>query len=201
MNGEEQMQFNMLNEITKVAAIKATSALSKMLEFPIGVDIIPVETKNLNEIKYIMQADEKIVGLSVPIVGLLPGTCLLIYPEKSAFSMCDTMFHRVEGETQAFSEMEISALTEAANIVVGNFLTSFALPLQIESLLHRSARFNHKEFASFMDEISLALSQSIKNGIVVEIAFHFQHIKIQGLAIFLFEEKNLLDLIKKVHVE
>ncbi len=199
MNGEEQMQFNMLNEITKVAAIKATSALSKMLEFPIGVDVVPIETKNLGDIKNIMQAKEKIVGLSVPIVGLLPGTCLLIYPEKSAFAMCDAMFHRQEGGTQTFSEMEISALSEAANIVVGNFLTSFAIPLQIESLLHRSVHFNHNEFSRFMDEISVALSKKIKDGIVVEIAFHFQNIKIQGIAIFLFDEKNLLNLIKKVN--
>jgi chemotaxis protein CheY-P-specific phosphatase CheC len=200
MNGENQVHFNMLNEITKVAAIKATNALSKMLEFPIGVDVIPVETKTLEQIKYIMRADEQVVGLSVPITGILPGTCLLIYPEKSAFAICDAMLHREEGATQVFSDMEISALTEVANIVIGNFLTSFAMPLQIESLLHRSAHFNYNQFAEFMDSISVSLAKNVKDGIVVEVAFHFQHVKIQGLAIFLFDKTNILNLIKKATI-
>jgi chemotaxis protein CheY-P-specific phosphatase CheC len=199
MSGVSEMQFNMLNEITKVAAIKATSALSKMLEFPIGVDIIPVETKNLNQIKHIMEKDEKVVGLSVPILGLLSGSCLLIYPEKSAFSICDIMFHRRDGETKEFSEMEISALTEVANIVIGNFLTSFAMPLQIESLMHRAAHFNHNMLSTFMDEVSNTLSRNVKGGIVVEVAFHFQHVKIEGLGIFLFDEESMIDLITKVN--
>lgn len=197
MNGET-MKFRMLNEITKVAAIKATSALSKMLEFPIGVDVVPVEKKNVDEVKSIMRADEKVVGLSVPIIGVLPGTCLLVYPEKSAFAICDAMFHRKEGETKTFSEMDISALTEVANIVIGNFLTSFATPFNMESMMHRAARFNRADFAEFMDEISLMLYKDIKDGIVVELAFHFQHVKINGVAIFLFDEKQMMDLIHKV---
>ena len=60
MNGEQQMQFNMLNEITKVAAIKATSALSKMLEFPIGVDVIPVETKIQPKLKISCKPPKKL---------------------------------------------------------------------------------------------------------------------------------------------
>ena len=92
--------------------------------------------------------------------------------------------------------MEISALTEVANIVIGNFLTSFARPLQIDSLMHRAAHFSCEEFASFMEEVAPAISKSVKDGIVVEVAFHFQNIKIRGIAIFLFNEKTVLDLIR-----
>jgi chemotaxis protein CheY-P-specific phosphatase CheC len=123
----------------------------------------------------------------------------LIYPEKSAFAICDVMFHRKEGDTKSFDELEISALTEVANIVIGNFLTSFATPLQIESMMHRAAHFNRNEFSDFMNDISVSLSENVHDGIVVEIAFHFQNIKIQGLAIFLFNEKNIMNLISKVN--
>jgi flagellar motor switch protein FliM len=199
MNGAQQMQFSMLNEISKVAAIKATSALSIMLEFPIGVDIIPVETKTLNQIKTLMKPKERVVGLSVPILGSLSGTCLLIYPENSALAICDAMFHRKDGETKSFAEMEVSALTEAANIVIGNFLTSFAMPLQIESLMHRNANFDNIEFYNFMEEVSEAITANLRDGIVVEIAFHFQHVKIHGIAIFLFDKKEVFDAINKVN--
>ena len=198
MSGVQQMKFEMLNEITKFAAIKATGALSKILELPIGVDIIPVEKKRLDEIQTTMKAEEKIVGLTVPIMDPLPGTCLLIYPETAALSICDTMFHRKEGETKKFNEMEVSALTEIANIVIGNFLTSFAIPLQIDALLHRAARFNRNNFADFFEEISVGLAENIENGLIVELAFYFQHIKIHGIAIFLFDEKSIAAALNKV---
>jgi len=200
MNGKQQTQFEMLNEITKVAAIKATSALSKILELPIGVDIIPVEKKRLDEIQTIMKTEEKIVGLSVPILSPLPGACLLIYTESAALSLCDTMYHRKEGESKQFNEKEISALTEAANIVIGNFLTSFAIPLQIDTLLHRAAQFNRDNFANFIEEISLGFAKNIQDGLIVEIAFHFQHLKIQGLAIFLFDSESMTAALAKVGV-
>lgn len=198
MSGEQPMQFNILNEITKLAAIKATSGLSKMLGFPIGVNILPVESKNLDEIQTLMNADEKIVGLTVPIVGQLPGACLFIYPEKSAFAICDIMFHRKDGETKSFSEMEKSALTEVANIIAGNFLTSFSMSLQIESLMHRAAHFEHRKFSEFMEAISNSLYKSVKSNNAFEIAFQFQNSQVQGTAIFLFEEKEVLRLIQKV---
>ncbi len=198
MNGDQEMKFEMLNDITKIAAIKATSALSKILEFPIGVDIIPVEIKRLDELKTIMSANEKVVGLNVPILGPLPGVSLFIFSENAALSVCDVMFHRDDGTTNSFGEMEISALSEAANIVIGNFLTSFATPLQIESLIHKPADFNFEKFVNFINEVSQGLKRNAAGSIFVEISFNFQHIRIKGMAIFLFDEVKMLELIKKI---
>jgi len=200
MNGDTPMQYKMLNDIAKMAALKATSALSKMLDFPIGVDIFPIQTKILSDINFIMGSGERIAGMSLPIVGPLPGVFLLIFKEAGAYSICDAMFHRDDGATQKFGEMEVSALTEVANIVVGNFLTSFAFPLKIDSLMHRAAHFCQDDFTSFMEETTSALDKKITEGMVVEIAFHFQHVKIQGLAVFLFDEKEIAKIIDRVKV-
>lgn len=201
MNGEPQMQFSMLNDISKVAAIKATSALSKMLKFPIGVDVVPVETKSVDHLNSMMKPQEKVVGLSVPILGPLPGTCLLIYTEKSAYAMCDAMFKRKEGATKVLADDEVSALTESANIVVGNFLSSFAIPLQIDSLMHRAANLDQNDFSNFIKEISPAIIKKIKEEFLVEIAFRFQHIKIHGIALFVFGKDSMAKVMKKVNTQ
>lgn len=190
------MQFEALNEISKVAAVKAASALSKFLAFPVGIDVELIETKKIDEISFLMPAAETVVGINVPLLGSLHGASLLVYPEEAAFAMCDALFHRKGGETQQFAEAEISALTEVANIVIGNFLTSFAMPLKIEPLMHKVADFHCSRFSKFITLITSSLSKIIKEGVVLEILFHFHQIKITGTGIFLINEEEIKSIVK-----
>jgi chemotaxis protein CheY-P-specific phosphatase CheC len=172
------MEFNeVLNEICKVSAIKATGALSKFLHAPVGIELKPVEVKHIDEITLLMKDDENIVILSLPITNNLQGSCYFIYSHQAALSLCDELFSHPDGTTKSFDVAEISALAEISNIVIGVFLTSLANSLQ-------------------MDKIMAALEEKIEE-VVVKICFGFQHVNIQGYVLIIFEEGELNKVFKK----
>lgn len=195
------MLLNNLNEISKLSAVRATTALSKLLSCPIGVDIETIETREIGEIKSIMSPNEKIIGLDISLIGDLHGMSMLIYPEQSALAICDTLFNRKELETTHFSDLERSGLIEVANIVIGNFLSAFAMPLKMGSLMHRTPHFNQVNFLTFIDKMVKFMPKNIKDGLLLEISFRFHNIKIKGIGVFLFNEDELLAVMKKKEAE
>jgi chemotaxis protein CheY-P-specific phosphatase CheC len=192
------MQFaNMLNEICKVSMIKATTALSRFLQTPLGVDIKPVEIKQLDDINIFNDVTENTVNIFLPITGNLTGVSFFRYTKQSALSLCDILFHRTDGSTKTFSEPEISALSEVANIVMGNFLTPFAQSLQMESLMHRSAVFDCGSFdtavTSKMQKFTDKTDEALLN-----ISFDFQQASIQGYVLIIFDEEKINTMLNKV---
>jgi chemotaxis protein CheY-P-specific phosphatase CheC len=191
------MEFNeVLNEICKVSAIKATGALAKFLHAPVGIELKPVEVKHIDEITLLMKDDENIVILSLPITNNLQGSCYFIYSHQAALSLCDELFSHPDGTTKSFDVAEISALAEISNIVIGVFLTSLANSLQMDKIMHRSATFEMGEFRVLFDKKLAALEEKIEE-VVVKICFGFQHVNIQGYVLIIFEEGELNKVFKK----
>jgi chemotaxis protein CheY-P-specific phosphatase CheC len=183
--------YGILNEIAKLSALMATHALSKLLNAPVGVDIFPVEIKTLSEIKNLHHADDLIVGFYIPLAAQVNGVSLLIYPEHSAKVICDNIMQRHEGETSNFSGKEVSALQESATIVVGNFLSAFAVPLHKDKLLHQTPDFNQATYANFIDKVEKVLPKEMDEGLLVKISFQLKHAKVMGWLVFLFNEQEM----------
>ena len=182
-----------LDEICKVAADKATAALSKFLQTPVGVEMNPAEVKHIDGVAILMDSNSDVVALSLPITGALPGWAFSIFSEQAGLSLCDELLFRQSGVTKAFHDAEISALAEIANIVIGNFLTSFAQSLKMDTMMHHSATFELGKFGALFEKISSSIEKNIGK-LVVKICFLFQHANIQGYVIVVFDEKKLMGL-------
>ena len=185
---------NMLNEICKASTMQAATALSKFLQVPIGLQIEPVESKQISEMSLLADDAEVNVSLYLPINGDLTGGSYFLYSQNAALSICDVLFHRLEGTTQSFSESEISALSEVANIVIGNFLTSFAHSLQLGTLLHQRATFSE---GLVTNEILQFLNKLREKKLIVKISFGVRHVNNSGHVIILFEEDKIDLILKK----
>lgn len=196
------MQYgNLLNEICEASAMKATAALSKFLKTPIGIDVKPIEMKQPNEIGLFLDPEELFVKLFVPITGNLSGYSFFLYPTKSALLICDQLFHKEDGETQSFTEIEKSGLTEVANIVIGNFLTAFAKSLHKKFIMHRSADFTIGSFTHIYDQIQATFPQSMRSDIIIKISFEYQHTNIKGYVVLVFEAEQINIAFKEMFEE
>jgi len=174
-----------LDEISKVAAIKASSSLSKMIEIPVGVDVSPAITITKEQFPLIMNPNESVVSMNIPVVGDLNGMGLIIFPRAVALTLCDFMLHKNLGDTKLFLELESSALIELANIVIGNFLSPFAHPLQLNSVMHRTPIFKSDKYLTIIEDVNQALKNSISETALIEIVINLNHMQIRGYMIIM----------------
>ena len=189
------MPYNlMLNEICKVSAINATTALSKFLHTPLGVNIRPVDISEFND-SIINEYNDNTVFMFLPITGNISGGSFFVYSKESALSLCDVLFHRKTGSTKEILEPEQSALEEVTNIVIGHFLTLFAQSLRLESLMHRSPHFENKSFRKTFAQKLASLNPTKE---LVNIVFSFHDLNIKGSVFILLEKNKILDRLKQV---
>lgn len=191
------MQSNYtFQEICKSSSLKAATAMSKFLKTPLKFDIKPIKIEPIQKIDLPNHSNESKVGVFVPIDSSIKGASLMSSSTKSALATCDLMLSRIEGCTHEITEVEESALKELANIVLGNFLTSFAHSLLTTSLLHSPATYEHDTATVITKHIRSFLADSIGESAVVNISFAYEHSNVRG-DINIFLDANKIDLLFK----
>lgn len=184
------MQYDKLNAISKIAAVNAISALSKLLALPMTIDVKMIEIKKFHEVSAFFSSITQSVSIDVSLTEAFSGASLLILPNETARSICDILFHKEEGKTRRFTERDKSGLIEIGNIITGNFLSSFAIPLQMGPLKYKSPHFNSEKFPILLDKMFLN-SANLHEKSFLSISFSFHHKVINGMVFFLFYEKEM----------
>ncbi len=184
-----------LVEVSKVAALKASSSLSKLINQPVDVDILPAKILSHDSNPLYTKEDDMVVGINILLSGELQGTAILFFSKTADLRLCDVLLKRKEGESKIFTETEMSALTEIANIVIGNFMGSFAHPLKLNSVLHHVPDFRFDSYNHLIEKVVLDMNLKVNDKFLVEIIIAFQNLKIRGFLVFFFgmeEMKNVL---------
>jgi chemotaxis protein CheC len=70
--------------------------------------------------------EEVMAAILMHMMGDLTGRALLLFPQRSARTLCDFLMRRELGTTQEFGEMEQSALKEAGNILASAYLNALS---------------------------------------------------------------------------
>lgn len=116
-----------IREIISIGASNSASALSKMVDCPVDLEIAFVDAIHLTEIPNLLEDKEmQVTAVYMSINGQITGTFLLIFPMHSALLLTDLIMKRKLGSTKKLSEMDESALTEIANIISGNCTTAMS---------------------------------------------------------------------------
>ncbi|TAK74124.1 MAG: hypothetical protein EPO11_07370 [Gammaproteobacteria bacterium] len=191
------MKFDgIFNEICKVSTMKATAALSKFLHIPLEIEM-KLDKISLSEgIDFFEDSDEMTVSLFLPITGRLSGFSFLFYPKPFALTICDILFNRAPGNTRELTELEISALSETANIALGNFLTTFSQSLQTDLLIHHVAVFNCAPLNIIHHQMKNTIQQKMEEAI--QIKFDFSFIDLKGNFTIIFDQTEIIPIIYSV---
>lgn len=121
------IQLDVLREIGNIGAGNAATALAKMLNKKIDMDVPKVkilEFKNVNEI---LGGEEiLVIGILLRVNGDLNGDMMFILEYKAAHVLVNILMGNAPDDFSDFSEIELSALREIGNILAGSYLSALS---------------------------------------------------------------------------
>lgn len=133
------MEFNMekfqefyadiLKEVGNIGAGNAATALSKMINKKIDMEVPHVEIIPTEEIVEILGGEELVVvGIYVGFFEDINGTILFILNKESADNLINMLFgmNKKYEEYEMYNEMEFSAMQEIGNILASSYINSIS---------------------------------------------------------------------------
>lgn len=116
---------DILREIATIAAGHAANAISRMVNQSVMINVPEIMVLRLKELPgHIAQKDEVIVCVHGRLLGETEGVSLVLFSRKDANTLTNILMNRSKDEEGPFSEMDLSAIKETSNIVVGSFTTT-----------------------------------------------------------------------------
>ncbi len=120
------MQMETLKELGSVGAGNAVTALSKMLNKKVSMEVPRVRILKFKELSEILGgAEAEIAGIYFRMERDITGTIMFLLPVHCARSLLDMLFD-VPREADEFGEMDLSALEEIGNILAGSYISSLS---------------------------------------------------------------------------
>ena len=122
------IQFDVLKEIGNIGAGNATTALAKMMNMKIDMNVPRVELVPFTNLPDIFGSPEEVLaGILVQLDGDIKGMMMFLVKEGSAHNLVDSLMGgMVQSANGEFSEMELSALSEIGNIIIGAYLSAMS---------------------------------------------------------------------------
>jgi chemotaxis protein CheC len=123
----KESQLDAIREVANIGAGHAATALSGMTNRTIMITVPRVFVRPLEEACDLVTAPDAVVAaVLMHMMGDLTGRALVLFPERSAYTVCDFLFRRPVGTTEVLGEMEQSGLKEAGNILASAYLNALS---------------------------------------------------------------------------
>ncbi len=120
------MQMDTLKELGSVGAGNAVTALSKMLNKKVSMEVPRVRILKFKELSEILGgAEAEIAGIYFRMEGDITGTIMFLLPVYCSKSLLDMLFDAPR-KSKGFGEMDLSALEEIGNILAGSYISSLS---------------------------------------------------------------------------
>jgi chemotaxis protein CheC len=122
------LQFDVLKEIGNIGAGNATTALAKMMNMKIDMNVPRVDLVPFTNLPDIFGSPEEVLaGILVQLDGDIKGMMMFLVKEKSAHNLVDSLMGgMIQSSGDGFSDMELSALGEIGNIIIGAYLSAMS---------------------------------------------------------------------------
>ncbi len=121
------IQLDVLREIGNIGAGNAVTALAKLLDRKIDMEVPRVKILEFQEVSETLGGAEiPVVGILLKMTGDLTGNIMFILQHSAAAMLVNMLMGRPLEVEQEFSEMDISALKEIGNILTGSYLSALS---------------------------------------------------------------------------
>lgn len=121
--------LDVFKEIGNIGAGNATTSLGKMLDKRIGMTVPKASMVPFNDVANILNGPETmVVGVMVSMAGDIKGFILLVMEFNDAMEMSSALTGAdVSNATpETLNAMDLSALQEVANILIGSYLSAIS---------------------------------------------------------------------------
>lgn len=121
------LQIDVLREIGNIGAGNAATALAKMLNRKVDMDVPKVRVIEFKDVCEILgNAESTVAGILLRVEGDLTGNIMFIMQIQDATRLVDMLMGRNTSEVHEFSELELSALKEIGNILASSYLSALS---------------------------------------------------------------------------
>jgi chemotaxis protein CheC len=121
------IQLDALRETANIGAGHAATALSQMTDTTIMIKVPNITVTTLEELpSQFTPAEEPVAAILMHMLGDLTGRTMLVFPKPTVMRLAELMLRRPVGSSTAFSELETSAIKEAANILGGAYMNALS---------------------------------------------------------------------------
>lgn len=121
------MQIDVLKEIGNIGAGNAATALAKMLNRKIDMEVPRAKILEFHEVSETLGGAElPVVGILMKVTGDFNGNIMFILQQKAATVLVNMLMGRPIDVVEEFSEMDISALKEIGNILTGSYISALS---------------------------------------------------------------------------
>lgn len=191
------MQFETLIEISREATLEASKALSKFVNVPVSLGTVRAEMKKDVDFALNAAPSDQVFAISGSIVGDATGIATLGLPFKTACGLCDLLFQRELGTTNAITAEEEDALIELGNIVVGNYLRAFARAMPGKTLIHKTAGMLCDACSNLTKNLVAACGgYKSHNSLFFEVMFNFRHAALAGSVVVVLDATCIQELLE-----
>ncbi len=196
----DEAQKDALKEVANIGASHAATALSKMINKDIDIDVPKIEITPLSETINCVK-DEKIgVGIYLQITDTLPSYVLLIMPKESAFALAGLLTGENDETKNILSEMDQSALKEVANIIMCAFFDSITALIDVP-LVPSPPALAYDEPVAVMDYVLIQIGEVADTAVVFNANLEVEKTqKININMLLLPEPKSVKVLLEKLGI-
>ena len=121
------IQLDVLREIGNIGAGNAATALARMLNRKIDMDVPRVKILEFKEVSETLgSAEIPVVGILLKMTGDLTGYIMFILQQNDASMLVSLLMGRPMKEIEQFDEIDISALKEIGNILASSYLSALS---------------------------------------------------------------------------
>jgi chemotaxis protein CheC len=120
-------QMDVLKEIGNIGAGHAATALSKLLDKQVDMQVPKVRMVAFEEIAdSVGGAEQVVIAIFLRVEGETPGNLFFILSLDSAKKLLRSLVGIEVLDDEQYTDMELSALSEIGNILAGSYLSSLA---------------------------------------------------------------------------
>ena len=121
------IQLDALRETANIGAGHAATALSQLTGTTIMIKVPNITVASLEELpSQFAPTEEPVAAILMHMLGDLSGRTMLVFPKPTVMRLAELMLRRPVGSSTAFSELETSAIKEAANILSGAYMNALS---------------------------------------------------------------------------
>lgn len=122
-----EMQLDALREVGNIGAGHSATALSQLVDKPIGLVYPDLETVPIGDVPGVFGGPEQLVGATyLRLLGDISGGILFMTSRESALALVDLMHSRPPGTSKSFGHGEEALVMHVASILASSYTAAIA---------------------------------------------------------------------------
>lgn len=164
------VQMDILKEISNIGMGHAATALSQMIGHPVQLRVPRITVTEISQVPdYLGGAEKMTVGITLQILGDARGSIMLLFPQESAHRLLSELLGE-HSKALIMNEVTISTLKEVGNILASAYLSALGNLLH-KTLIPSVPLLAYDMAGAVVDYVLIDLSKSSDLAMLVETDF------------------------------